>query len=257
MTVSKFRRCRCRDICYAETGAIRELSVQQPSRVAVLIAGLMLAASGCAGSATRPAPPSTDAVAQPAVIALTIQNILQGPLEGQEGFMRAVAHLRDATLYGLVAPLQSVSLAPFRTVDGYRVETVWFKDWTQSVSIGLDDSPCLEARVAVAAIGANPEDVHQGSHGEDVGAKYTAVRNGVTVRLSTANTTSACVQNIYIDLSARRNVLKSKSHLEMYPEFGAMPTVLQAWVTSSDTAAALFDSFFAEGVSLQPTRRSG
>ena len=41
--------------------------------------------------------------------------------------------------------------------------------------------------------------------------------------------------------------MKSKSHLEMYPEFGAMPTVLQAWVTSSDTAAALFDSFFAEG----------
>ncbi len=196
MTVSKFRRCRCREICYAETGAIRELTAQQPSSVAALIAGLTLAASGCAGSATRPAPPPADAAARPAVTALTIQDILQWPLEGQEGFMRAVAHLRDATLYRLVAPLQSVSLAPFRTVDGYRVETVWFKDWTQSVSIGLDHSPCLEARVAVAAIGANPEDVHQGSHGEDVGAKYTAVRNGVTVRLSTANTTSACVEAI-------------------------------------------------------------
>ena len=202
MTVSKFRRCRCREICYAETGAIRELDVQQPSSVTVLIAGLVLAATGCASSATRPASPPADAAARPAVTALTIQDILQWPLEGEAGFLRAVAHLRDATLYRFVAPLQSVSLAPFRTVDGYRVETVWFRDWTQSVSIGLDDSPCLEARVAVAAIGANREGVHQGSHGEDVGAKYTAARNGVTVRLSTANTNAICIQSIYIHHSA-------------------------------------------------------
>ena len=98
--------------------------MQQPSSVTVLIAGLVLAATGCASSATRPAPPPADAAARPAVTALTIQDILQWPLEGEAGFLRAVAHLRDATLYRFVAPLQSVSLAPFRTVDGYRVETV-------------------------------------------------------------------------------------------------------------------------------------
>lgn len=170
--------------------------MQQPSTATALIASLMLAATGCAGNVTRPLSPPTDATVQPAATALTIENILQWPLEGEKGFMRTVARLRDATSYRVVAHLQSVSLEPFQTADGYRVESVWFKDWTRSVSIGLDESPCIEARVAVAAIGADLEDVHRGSHGEDVGEKYASVRNGVTVRLSTANSSSACVETI-------------------------------------------------------------
>ena len=95
---------RCREICYAQTGAIRDLAVQQPSSVTVLIAGLMLAASGCAGSATRPASPPADAAARPAVTALTIENILQSPLEGEKGFKR----LREQ-LVGTLAVTQDSS----------------------------------------------------------------------------------------------------------------------------------------------------
>ena len=178
--------------------------MRPPFATAVLAVVLV---GGCAGTAARPASPPADSAPQPVATTLTIENILQWPLEGVEGFLRAVTHLHDATSYEVVAPLQSVSLEPFRTADGYRVETVWFKDRTQSVSIGLDDSPCVDVRSAAASIDANQEAIHQGSHGEDVGKKYASVRNGVVVRISTANTSSACVQNIYIDVSKNRNLL--------------------------------------------------
>ena len=189
---------RCREICYAETGAIRELTMQQPSSVAALIAGLMLAASGCAGSATRPAPPPADAVARPAVTALTIDNILQWPLEGEKGFKR----LRQQ-LVGALAVTQDSSThwrkqGKTALSDGYALSFVTIKKFSDQIDMGIEVDPCLTPKKAQEWVETEKSLSSDDIHGRSIGTSYWSKKNGFIVQFRSDPVTLQCIDSISI-----------------------------------------------------------
>ena len=109
--------------------------MRPPYATVVLIAVL---AGGCAGTAARPASPPADSAPQPAATTLTIENILQWPLEGEEGFKRL--RLR---LVGDLAVTQDSSTHWRRQEsaflsDGYALSFVTIRKFSGQIDIGIE-----------------------------------------------------------------------------------------------------------------------
>ena len=172
--------------------------MQQSSILAALIAGLMLAACGCADTAARPASPPAGAAVQPAATTLTIENILQWPLEGDEGFAKLHDNLSGLAGMTDISSVYRISEHYFMTSDGYLVENINIRKKMPHISIGLALQPCYRVENAKTLPNLARSTSGEDMHGNFVGYTYYATGNGISIHLTTAPSAPDCIVSINI-----------------------------------------------------------
>ncbi len=160
--------------------------------------------AGCAstGGADRSigdAPPPTTNQA------LTVENALRWPLDGQGGADRLIAAVRQTMpVRELANPGQYASRGPAQLADGY---TLTFADFTPAhsiISIGVAREPCYPTERAAALLGATASPVTRDQHGVDIGQSFTTVRNGMSVNFTTTPAPYRCIDGIHVGKEAQR-----------------------------------------------------
>lgn len=169
----------------------------RPSIIAVLIAGLVLAATGCAGNAARPTPPAERAVPQTATT-LTIANILQWPLEGPAGYARLVDMLNGMPGMVNVSPAYRMTHQSIRLADGYTAVFISVRKMSERIDMGLHSVPCLAPEPLQSSMGATASKSSEDMHGNDVGMSYWVSKNGTVLEITTTPYTWKCVASIHI-----------------------------------------------------------
>lgn len=169
--------------------------MRPPYAAAVLIAVL---AGGCAGIAGRPASPPADSAAPPQAATLTIQNILQWPLEGVEGFKR----LRLRFVGDLVVTQDSSThwRRQEKTVlsDGYTLSFVTIRKFSDQIDLGIEANPCLTPEKAQELVETEKSPSSDDIHGRSVGTSYWSRKNGFIVQLISDPVTLQCIDSISI-----------------------------------------------------------
>ena len=170
--------------------------MQHPSIAALMIAGLVSAGIGCA-STDAGSRSSNDSVAQPGRTTLTIENILQWPLEGPAGVDRIIDVLRrDGRMLLQGRSLNSIDT--YRFGDGYEAEFIHIDIPSRQIRIGVADSKCLEPALAGKLAGTEVSPVREDAHGIDRGRNYIRRKDGVLSYLSSTPVTDACIESIYV-----------------------------------------------------------
>ena len=170
--------------------------MQHPSLAALMITGLVSTSIGCA-STDAGSRSSNDSVAQPGRTTLTIENILQWPLEGPAGVDRIIDVLRrDGRMSLQGRSLNSIDT--YRFGDGYEAEFIHIDIPSSQINIGIGNEKCLDPGYAAELSGSDPSPVREDSHGVDHGRNYIRRKADVLVHLSSTPITDVCIESIYI-----------------------------------------------------------
>jgi len=166
-----------------------------------------VALSACAHDPGAAAPPTVPTSApdiptpSPAPISASdvkVENLLRWPLEGPAGFDKVEAGLQQVLQMKLISAEQFRGEGPVKLVDGYVLLFAWIQRPSGTVSIALEQTPCVSPQYAQDLIGAVQSPTTRDMHGTDYGKIYSARRNGVWVIFETTPQTYRCVNAISI-----------------------------------------------------------
>ncbi len=135
---------------------------------------------------------------QPTVPALTIENILQWPLEGEAGYARVVDALNRLPGMADVPPAYRITRETVTLGDGYMVDFASIQKKSQQIDIGLDTGICVDPASLQAFINARQSSSTEDIHGRDVGRVYWSINNGIVVKFRSMPDTWKCVNSISI-----------------------------------------------------------
>ena len=136
--------------------------------------------------------------APPSATEVTVENLLRWPLEGPAGFDKVEAGLHQVLQMKLLSAQQFRGAGPVRLADGHVLLFAWIQRPSGTVSIGLEQTPCVSPQYAQELMGATQSLMIRDMHGVDRGKTYNTRRNGVWVTFMTTPRTYRCVSSIHV-----------------------------------------------------------
>ncbi|HZF96633.1 MAG TPA: hypothetical protein VEY92_00010 [Pseudoxanthomonas sp.] len=130
---------------------------------------------------------------------------MRWPLEGPAGVEKVKAGLHQVLQMRLLPVKQFRSDGPVRLADGYVLKFAWIQGFSGSISIALEQAPCVSPENAQVLIGAVQSPITRDMHGVDYGKTYSTTRNGVEVIFRTTSETYRCVRSIHVHLARESN----------------------------------------------------
>jgi hypothetical protein len=146
---------------------------------------------------TPAAPPSADEV--------TVGNLLRWPLEGPTGVDKVKAGLQQLLQMRTLPVKYLTGNGPVQLADGFILTFASIQGFSDDISIGLEQEPCVSPTYAQQLIGAVQNPSIRDMHGVDRGKTYSTRRNGVWVTIRTTPVTYRCVTGISINPAKESN----------------------------------------------------
>lgn len=158
--------------------------------------------TGCASASS----PGSSAVVSPIPTnhqALTVDDALTWPLEGEAGADRLIAALRQVIpVRELQNPGQFSGRGPVDLADGHNLTFASFTPVHHIITVGVSPTPCYPTDRAVALTGATASPVMRDEHGVDIGQSFTVVRSGIGVNFTTTPSPYSCIDAINVSKEA-------------------------------------------------------
>ncbi|QWP75768.1 hypothetical protein J5226_19475 [Lysobacter sp. K5869] len=136
--------------------------------------------------------------------ALTIADLLQWSLEGQEGNAKILAALHRSFDMKRLDDAQYSGDGPVLLSDGHVLSFAYTLERSPSIQIGVEEAPCVDPNWAAATTHATLDPVFQDAHGVDRGRIYYTTRHGFYLALQTTPMTYRCVTAIRISPEPRK-----------------------------------------------------
>ena len=166
-----------------------------PVRIALV---LLASSSLLSCSTTNAVTPETQAPTTTAADAVSVENLLRWPLEGEAGADRLNTAIDKLFVMKPLRASQFSGAGPVSLADGYVLKFAFVRKLSGNIDIGLESEPCLTPAKAIAITGAIQEHGTLDAHGSDIGKSFKATRNGMTVRMDTTPVTYQCVTTLHV-----------------------------------------------------------
>ena len=177
----------------------------------ILFGAFALAACAHAPEAEAPAtapapdPAATTPPPPPSAAEVTVENLLRWPLEGPAGVDKVRAGLQQVLQMRTLPVKYLTGDGPVQLADGFILTFASIQGFSDDISIGLEQEPCVSPTYAQQLIGAVQNPSIRDMHGVDRGKTYSTRRNGVWVTIRTTPVTYRCVTGISINPAKELN----------------------------------------------------
>jgi hypothetical protein len=136
---------------------------------------------------------------------VTVEHLLRWPLEGPAGIGKVKAGLHQVLQMRTLPVKYLTGDGPVQLADGYVLTFASIQGFSNTVSIGLEQAPCVSPAYAQQLIGAAQSPTIRDMHGVDRGKTYSTRRNRIWVIFDTNPVTYRCVTGILIKRAKESN----------------------------------------------------